>query len=63
MIVLMIPKRFPCVRLLALIIGLAGGAGCVGTPGTGSGFPPEVRANVRDFLVDFAREALAAFLL
>lgn len=59
----MTSKRFRRVRLLGWIIGLASGAGCVGAPDTSGGLPPEVQTNVRDFLVDFAREALATFLL
>jgi len=59
----MISKPFRRVQLLALIIGLAAGTGCVEAPGSGAGLPPDVQTNVRDFLVDFAREALVAFLL
>jgi hypothetical protein len=50
------------IRLFVCLLGLIGVGGCVGTSGTGTGFPAEVRTNVSDFLADVAREALAAFL-
>lgn len=58
-----ISRRILSMRVFVCLLGLLGVSGCIGTTGSATGFPNEVRDNVSDFLVDLAREALAAFLL
>jgi len=50
-------------RVFVCLLGLLSVSGCIGTTSSGTGFPNEVRNNVSDFLVDLAREVLAAMLL
>ena len=52
-------RRLPIVLILAGIIGVIG---CDGTSGATIGLPGDIGTNVRDFLVELSRQALAAFL-
>lgn len=58
-----ISRRILSMRVFVCLLGLVSGSGCIGTTSSGTGFPNEVRNNVNDFLVDLAREVLAAMLL
>jgi len=60
---MMISRRILSMRVFVCLLGLLSVSGCIGTTGFGTGFPNEVRDNVSDFLVDLAREVLAAMLL
>ncbi len=52
-------RRLPIVLIL---LGIVGVVGCDGTSGAIIGSPGDLGANVRDFLVELSRQALAAFL-